>query len=81
MKHTPTPWRVGRPGTVVSDSADGLTINGATGADNVEYYGGNLIAESVSEENAAFIVRAVNFYTAPMRFWNWLKNFKLLDVG
>lgn len=79
MKHTSTPWRVGRKGTVVSDSSETLTIGGY---DDIEYYyDGNLISESVSEENAAFIVRAVNFYTAPKRFWNWLKNFKLLDVG
>lgn len=70
MKHTKTPWRVGRKGTVVSDSRGTLTIGGF---DDIEYYDGNLIAESVSDENAAFIVRAVNFYTAPIRFWRWLK--------
>lgn len=62
MNHTPTPFRVGRPGTVVSDSAEGLTLNGATGPENVKYYGGNLIAESVSPENAEFIARACNAF-------------------
>lgn len=50
MKHTPTPWRVGRPGTVVADSEEGLTIDGSTGPDNVGHYGGNLIAESVIQD-------------------------------
>lgn len=59
---TPTPYRVGRPGTVVADSAEGITINGGTGPENVKHYGGNLIAESVSPENAAFIVEACNAY-------------------
>lgn len=60
---TPTPWRVGKNGTsIVSDSPDGLTLGGATGDDAIEYYGGNLIAESVSPENAAFIVAACNDY-------------------
>jgi hypothetical protein len=62
MNHTPTPWRVGRSGSVVSDSSEGITISGATGKQDVDYYGGNLIAESVSLENAAFIVESVNFY-------------------
>jgi hypothetical protein len=62
LNHTPTPFRVGRPGTVVSDSAEGLTLNGATGPENVKHYGGNLIAESVSPENAEFISRACSAF-------------------
>lgn len=34
--HTTTPWRVGRPGTVVADDDTGLTLNGAMGPENVE---------------------------------------------
>lgn len=61
MKHTPEPWRTGNVSTtVVADSDDGLHITGATGPDALEYYGGNLIAESVSEENARRIVACVN---------------------
>ena len=61
MKHTPPPYRVGKQGsTIVSDSAEGLTLNGATGPENVEYYGGNLIAESMSPGNAEFFSRAGN---------------------
>lgn len=65
-KHTPTPWRVGKlvPGgtmsTVISDSAKGLEK--ITGACDVEYYGGNMIAESVTPENAEFIVQCCNAY-------------------
>jgi hypothetical protein len=59
-KHTPEPWRLGSPSTVVADSAEGITLNGATGPENVEYYGGNLICESVSNANASRIVACVN---------------------
>ena len=62
-QHTLTPWRVGLSGSVVSDSAQGLPVNG--GFRDVEYYGGNLIAESVvNPANAALIVRAVNAHAA-----------------
>lgn len=58
---TPTPWREGKTGgTVVADSAVGLTLMGATDPDAFEYYGGNLIAESVSPANARRIVACVN---------------------
>lgn len=57
---TSPPYRVGRPGTIVSDNAEGLTLGGATGEDAVEHYGGNLIAESMSPDNAEFFSRAGN---------------------
>lgn len=56
-KHTPTPWRVGRPGTVVSDSH---IEHGPGGCDCVEYYGGHLIAESITSANASRIAACVN---------------------
>ena len=56
-KHTPTPWRVGRPGTVVSDSH---IEHGPRGCDCVEYYGGHLIAESITSANARRIAACVN---------------------
>lgn len=56
-KHTPTPWRVGRPGTVVSDSH---IEHGPGGCDCVEYYGGHLIAESITSANSRRIVACVN---------------------
>ena len=54
--HTPEPWRVGRPGTVVSDTP----VPGMGGSDAVEYYGGHLIGESIIEANASRIVACVN---------------------
>ena len=54
--HTPEPWRVGRPGTVVSDTP----VPGMGGSDAVEYYGGHLIGESITEANARRIVACVN---------------------
>lgn len=55
-KHTPEPWRVGRPYTVVSDTP----VPGMGGSDAVEYYGGHLIGESLIEANARRIVACVN---------------------
>ena len=55
-KHTPEPWRVGRHGTVVSDTP----VPGIGGSDAVEYYGGHLIGESITEANARRIVACVN---------------------
>lgn len=55
--HTPEPWRVGRPGAVVSDTP----VPGMGGSDAVEYYGGHLIGESIIEANARRIVACVNF--------------------
>ena len=54
--HTPESWRVGRPGTVVSDTP----VPGMGGSDAVEYYGGHLIGESITEANARRIVACVN---------------------
>ena len=55
-KHTPEPWRVGRPGTVVSDTP----VPEIGGSDAIEYYGGHLIGESIIEANARRIVACVN---------------------
>ncbi|MGL4754509.1 MAG: hypothetical protein ACRCXB_19215 [Aeromonadaceae bacterium] len=55
-KHTPEPWRVGRVGTVVSDTPVPLM----RGSDAIEYYGGHLIGESITEANARRIVVCVN---------------------
>jgi len=58
---TPTPWRKGiRPDCVVADvPIDG----GCNGTGDVEYYGGYLICESVTEANADRIIEAVNAFT------------------
>ena len=54
--HTPEPWRVGRAGSVVSDTP----VPEMGGSDAVEYYGGHLIGESIIEANARRIVACVN---------------------
>ncbi len=54
-KHTPGPWRVGKSfGSVVSDAP----VPGINGSDDVEYYGGHLVAESVAPNNARLIAES-----------------------
>ena len=58
-KHTPGPWRAGSgtggKGSVVCNQ---LAAGALSGSDAVEYYGGNLIAESVAQENIPLIAAA-----------------------
>ena len=66
-KWTSGEWRVGHNGMcVVSDCDEGLHIGGSTGADAIEYYGGNLIAESVIKDNAHLISAAPDMAAAVM---------------
>lgn len=51
------PWRIGRPGTVVSNTHVG---SAGRGHDDTEYYGGFLICESITHANAARIIACVN---------------------
>lgn len=64
-KHTPGPWRAGSgtggKGSVVSDQ---LAVGALNGSDAVEYYGGNLIAESVAQENIPLIAAAPDMLEA-----------------
>ena len=53
--HTPGPWRIGKNfGSVVCDTP----VPGIRGSDHTEYYGGHLIAESVTKANANLIAAA-----------------------
>lgn len=54
---TPAPWRVGRSGTVVADTP---IEGGVSGTTDTGYYGGHLIAETVTPANAKRIVQCVN---------------------
>ena len=46
---------------VTAESPKGLEgIKGATGEESTDYYGGNMVAESVTPANARLIARAVN---------------------
>lgn len=65
LKHTPGPWRAGSgtggKGSVVSDQ---LAVGALNGSDAIEYYGGNLIAESVAPENIQLIAAAPELLAA-----------------
>lgn len=56
--HTPTPWREGNEptGSIVADEP----VPGLDGSDDTDFYGGHLVAESVTPSNREFIVRACN---------------------
>lgn len=60
IEHTREPWRVGKcsasMGVVVSDEP----VPEINGSDAVDYYGGHLVAESVTPANARRIVACVN---------------------
>jgi hypothetical protein len=68
--HTPGPWRVSDVGAVVADvPIDG----GPDGSDDVEHYGGHLIAESVAPCNRPLIAAAPKLLSALRelnRAWN-----------
>ena len=49
------PYRYGKKGGVVSDHP---VRNGRSGDDEVDYYGGYLICESISQDNANFIAHS-----------------------
>lgn len=58
---TPGPWRLGKNGGVVADVP---IIGGPDGSDDVAYYGGHLICESVTESNARLIAAAPDLLAA-----------------
>ena len=59
FKGTKGKWKVGkRNNCIISDDETSLTIKGTTGLSTIRYYGGNLICESVSKENALLISKA-----------------------
>lgn len=59
-KRTPGPWRLGKhPAVVVSDHPIGKTDLGADGGhDDVEYYGGHCICESVAKKADSLLLAA-----------------------
>ena len=67
-KHTPGPWQIGKNfGSVVCDTP----VPGISGSDDTEYYGGHLIAESVTEANARLIAAAPELLEALRMFVVW----------
>ena len=82
-KFTPGKWKVGKQGsTVVSDSNKYLTLPGAIEEDSKEYYGGCLIAESISPNNIHLIAAAPDLYEALKIAKRYLKHleFEMLDI-
>lgn len=57
---TKGPWRVGRAGAVVADHP----VPGMSGSGDIEYYGGHLIAESVTKENAPVLAASPELFDA-----------------
>jgi hypothetical protein len=58
--HTPGPWREGTGGSVVSDHP----VPEVGGSDDVAYYGGHLIAESIAPQNRPLIAAAADLFSA-----------------
>ncbi len=58
MKHAPGSWKLGKHGgTIVADSR--TTEKPNTGHDDVEYYGGYLICESIATQAIAQAITAL----------------------
>lgn len=53
--HTPGPWRIGKShGAVIADHP----APGVRGSDDVEAYGGHMVAESIAPQNRALVAAA-----------------------
>ena len=73
--HTPGPWRVGNCRSVVADSPMGTHSE----QDNVAYYGGALVAESIrTEANARLIAAAPDLLGSLIDF---IETVRLVDPG
>lgn len=60
MSHTPTPWRVGiNDGAIVADKPES-PIDARGGEELMKAYGGYVVCESCTPEDARFIVEACN---------------------
>lgn len=58
-KHTPTPWRASiRGDAIVADEP--TSQHGDNNAKELQHYGGYVIAESLTDEDRAFALRACN---------------------
>ncbi|MFE7817834.1 hypothetical protein ACFU1R_06470 [Priestia megaterium] len=78
MSHTPGPWKVGKhKTTVVSEQKVDVTpapnlIGHDGGVNEVEHYGGSLIAESIlRHENVNLITAAPDMYNALNNLIKW----------
>ena len=58
MRHSKGNWKIGRPGTVVTDSKEEFPEDNSDGRSSLEYYGGYLIAESILKKADAKLIAA-----------------------
>jgi hypothetical protein len=65
VSHTPGPWRLGRPGTIVADTP----IPEMRGSSDVDYYQGHVVCESVVQRNASLIAAAPELLEALELLW------------
>lgn len=54
-------WRIGRPGTIVSDRAGFVGQEAFTGSDSEYYLGAFLICESIAPKDAGLILSLVKY--------------------
>lgn len=58
-KHTPTPWRASSRGDAIVAN-EPTSQHGDNNAKELQHYGGYVIAESFTDEDRAFALRACN---------------------
>lgn len=74
MEHTPGPWRAGETGgAVVADHQ----ISEVSGSEDVEYYGGHLVAESIAARNVPVIAAAPDLLKVAISAYHALKSYEL----
>jgi len=64
MEHTPLPWQAGKQGSIVTQQPDpqNVEITGDAAAETIEWYGGHVICETVTDVNRRYIIEACNHY-------------------
>ncbi len=72
MSHSKGNWKVGRPGTVVTDNSDGFPANNIDGRSEIAYYGGYLIAESIlKSDDAKLLAESKNMFELLSKIVEW----------
>lgn len=67
--HTPGPWKIGKNGSVVTDTPDRqVEITGLNAQDTINWYGGHVICETVTNANAVLIAAAPELLEA-CKYW------------
>lgn len=70
--HTPGPWKIGNYGSVVTNTPDRqVEIVGPHSEDTINWYGGHVICETVTNGNAALIAAAPDLLEACKAARDW----------